>query len=212
MGRNKELWRIDDKEECIELITHNKNGWLLQSLKPELQNDPDVILAALKASSMVIASSVVGKNFRNDRYIMDMVVQSEPYTLKYASKKLKNDKSLVLSAVRNNGICLQFASENLRNCSEVVLEAIQNNPSAYLYVGENLKMDREFTLEICEKSPLTYDFFYWIWQTDYDVIYVLLTQEAKYWKVVVPLEVRRLFNDNDQEFLDSMNARYIKGH
>ena len=71
-----------------------RNGSLLKDLHPDLQNDKEVVLQAVKARGASSASSSLA--------------------LEFASEALRNDKEVVLTAVRYNAHALRFASETLK--------------------------------------------------------------------------------------------------
>ena len=115
-----------------------RNGSLLKDLHPDLQNDKEVVLQAVKARGASSASSSLA--------------------LEFASEALRNDKEVVLTAVRYNAHALRFASETLKGDKEVVREAMQKNFTAYQYASEDLRNDKEFAIEVIKKSARPFEF------------------------------------------------------
>ena len=64
----------------------------LQEVSKELQNDKDIVMAAVKHSGNA---------------------------LEYASKNLKNDKEVVLEAVKSDERAMVFASKNLKSDKDI---------------------------------------------------------------------------------------------
>ena len=97
---------------------------MLQFISEDLQNNPEVVLAAVSQSGRA---------------------------LQYASDSLRNDREFILAAVRNDrhGFerALQYASEALRSDPEVVLAAVSQHGSALAYASADLRSDINFLLE-----------------------------------------------------------------
>ena len=86
-----------------------QNGLALQFASPRLQNDKQIVLAAVRQNGLA---------------------------LQFASASLQDDKEVVLAAVRQNGFALNSASSKLRQDQEVVLAALQQNNEAYEVASE----------------------------------------------------------------------------
>ena len=85
-----------------------QHGWALEYASEKLQNDKEIVLAAVKQSG---------------------------YALKYAANEFKNDKNVVLAAVKQNGDALEFAPE-LQGDRDVAFAAIwQGGEFAFEYVS-----------------------------------------------------------------------------
>lgn len=96
-----------------------QNGKALQHAGKQLQDNPEVVLAA---------------------------VNLEPEALQYASERLKKDHTIVLAAVSKDdtGLVLRFASESLQKNQEIVKAAYKGNMAALTYAADDVKQDFAF--------------------------------------------------------------------
>lgn len=98
----------------------SKNGLLLENY-PELQNDKDFVLIAVRQNGLA---------------------------LQFASEELRSDKEVVLEAVNENGFALQFASEELKENKDVVLVAVNENGEVSEIISEELRGDKDVKFEV----------------------------------------------------------------
>jgi hypothetical protein len=71
------LIKFTNKQELLEKIKNDKNGWHLMAASDELKNDKDIVLTAL---------------------------EQQWTSLQYASDNLKNDKEVVLFACKQSAM------------------------------------------------------------------------------------------------------------
>jgi len=108
----------------------------LRFASPELQENKDLMLAAVNSPKCSRFSDALGKDFTlwfprdlfdNDLDVMTIVVKKMPLLLKKASLNLRNDRDLVIAAVERDADALEYASESLRGDRSVVLKALQRS-------------------------------------------------------------------------------------
>jgi hypothetical protein len=131
-----------DKQAALEMV---KNGGKFYSLPKELQNDKDVVLAAVKNDGFNL-EYVSDKEFLNDKEVVLESVKSSGSSLQFASTELQNDKEVVLEAVKNFGPSLQFASKELQKDKEVVLMSAKNAVHGLVYADRELFKDKDVFL------------------------------------------------------------------
>ena len=91
-----------DKDSMLVAL-HTFGSYVFTFASPELQNDKEFALAAVKRNGLRLQS---------------------------ASKALRNDPDVVLAAVEQNGLALAFASDSLKDVRKIVLAAFYNNAGA----------------------------------------------------------------------------------
>lgn len=111
-----------NKEFVLSMIEWGGNDLKLAS--PELQDDEEVVLAAIEKSG--------------------------GYILEYASERLRGNKEIVLAAIEKSyGDCsvFRFVTENLKDDEEMILAATAYSWKYFQYASDRLKKDRNFILQ-----------------------------------------------------------------
>lgn len=139
----------NDRLFMLTLLTHFPGEYLSEA-SPELQNDKEIVLAAVNNDET--AFEFASENLQADPQIVLAAVQNEGYVLELVNENFRADHNIVLSAVSNNGHALQFASNNLRADRDIVLSAVSNNGSALQFASENLRSDRKIVLAAVSNS------------------------------------------------------------
>jgi hypothetical protein len=93
---------------------------ILESTSPELRNDKEVVLAAVKQKG---------------------------YALHFASPELKNDREVVLTAIKENAFSLGDASDALKDDKEVVMAAVRQ--SARSIECASLRLQKDLRVRFC---------------------------------------------------------------
>ena len=112
-------------------------GGNLEYAPKELQNDKELVLAAVTTNGLALAHA--SNVLKSDREVVLAAVKNYSQALHFASPELKNDREVVLAAVSKNGKALEYASDHMKNDSEVVLAAVQENNYALLYTSKELR-------------------------------------------------------------------------
>ena len=130
--------KISYKDLALALIKESKNVSvqkisMLALLSPELRNDKEVVLEAVK------------------RYGSD---------LENASDTLKNDKEVVLEAVKQNGFAFKYATAELRSDDEFITELLKDYPDIISSIDRSGIADdekaREELVKILEDESVEY--------------------------------------------------------
>ena len=109
-----------------------------------LQRDKDVMLAAVKQSSLVLSNNTVAQSA--DKEVILAAINAHGVGLQYASDDLKADKEVVLAAVKKDGWELRFAAEHLAADKDVVLAAVKQRGLALAHCSRELQHDKEVVL------------------------------------------------------------------
>ena len=150
-----------------------ENGWALQYVSKTLQNDREVVLAAVRVfredKGVVLAAVRNGGLalqyagmvllLAADREVVLLAVQQNGWSLQYVSKTRREDdevkktvikhctkgnhREMVLAAVRSNGRALQYVPKALQNDRGVVLAAVEQDGGSFQYASETLQEDDE---------------------------------------------------------------------
>lgn len=158
---------FSDKDVVLALI--QKNYKLYQKASPELKNNPEVMIAALRKDRNAV--EFFDPEIWKNREIVLALVQVDGWLLEKASIELQNDKEVALAAFRQCGIAQRFfgpefwknreavmelvgidglllkqASPELRNDKDIVTAAVRQNGLAIQYAGKELKADKDVLL------------------------------------------------------------------
>lgn len=136
-----------DKTFVMQYIAQHPSGCMcLPVIAQELQDDPEVLLAAVIKAQLrqepINALGMLGgvsQRLMSNKSFALQVLQRQGDLLKYASAEIQADKLLVLSAVSQDGLALQYASAELRKDKEVVLVAVANNGFALRHAHARLR-------------------------------------------------------------------------
>lgn len=148
------------------LETVRKNAEALNFAHPNLQKDPDVVLAAMsqrvgalhfacgelkrKKAFMLRAVRQNGQALqfghpgliKNDPGLVQAAVDQDPFSLQYATPELQSNKKIVWAAVSQDGRALQYASSELQDDRETVWAAVSQDGRALQYASPNLRANR----------------------------------------------------------------------
>ena len=94
--------RTNNPERIRFLRRVRENGLFLQVASPELQNDREIVLEAIRQNNadLTFILSLALPQLRNDREIILEAVRQDGWLLTYASPELRNDREIVLAALR----------------------------------------------------------------------------------------------------------------
>ena len=121
-----------------------KNSKLLERAADNLQQDVDVVLAAVKKHGLALQWASI--DIRDNKDVVLAAVTNNGQALQWASEELRGDKDVVLASVGNNGSVLKWASEKLRGDKDVVLASVANNGRALQYASLELRGDKDVVL------------------------------------------------------------------
>ena len=102
-----------------------KIGWALKDAPAWIQNDRDVVRAAIERNP-------------TDETI-EYAIKQTGWALEYAPDRMKNDPVVVIDAVTKSGAALRYASDNLRASDEIIDRAVRQEPTALQFAlgGKN---------------------------------------------------------------------------
>ena len=127
--------------------------YAINEVSEELQNDRDVVKAALKNQGG--SYQYINEQFKNDRDILKIAITggcTAFIALRDANNEFKNDEALVLEAINHDARAFQFASEELKGDRDIVMVAVNNWDQALSYVSEALRKNKEFVLDAMKQN------------------------------------------------------------
>ncbi|CAK9115393.1 unnamed protein product [Durusdinium trenchii] len=149
-----------DGEEVIEksewMQKANENGLALQFASKELQNDKEVMLAAVQQKGLALAFA--SEELQSDKDIVLAAARQDCNAVLFASEELQNDKDVVLTAVQQNGYALRFAPLKLKNDEDIVLAAVQQRGLALKFASEDLKQNKAAVLAAVQQAGFAVQF------------------------------------------------------
>jgi Domain of unknown function (DUF4116) len=147
-----------EEKDVMELLIA-KHGLLLGKASSSLQNDPELVMKALKHTGSA---------------------------LRYASDELANHKAIVLEAVKQDGLALEYASFDLQNDIDVIRMAFDNNPMSLHYASEAIRRTKSYAIEFLSASSSVIPFFVPFFLNDKDVAIACVSQEARSFRMFTP--------------------------
>lgn len=144
------------KEQKERLLDEIEKDWeVLEDLDPELKNDLDFMLEALKRNASTY--SFMSPKIKSNREVqLYRARQDGPNML--SGRKHKYDPEMVIEAVKGDGNNLKYASDDLKADRNFILKILSLKSSgAYQYIDERLKQDRELLLMAVEFDPQAID-------------------------------------------------------
>mmetsp|Transcript_55911 Transcript_55911/g.175352 ORF Transcript_55911/g.175352 Transcript_55911/m.175352 type:complete len:552 (-) Transcript_55911:123-1778(-) len=111
-------------------------------LPPDLQEEPDFVLAAVRRN--VVSLKFAAEGARDDRDLVLILVRERSEALRYASERLRDDPEVVLAAVEAEPSAVQFASRALRCSPGVMLAAMRHQRGALRFAEPELLADPSF--------------------------------------------------------------------
>ncbi|CAJ1379772.1 unnamed protein product [Effrenium voratum] len=136
--------RILDRDFILTVV--QSNGEALEDAPPELQEDREVVLEALRSSNGW-ALQFAAAGLKRDREIVLTAVRRNGLSLEFAAAEMRADRDVVLAAVQVQGEALEFAAEALRNDHEIVATAIRTSRGwAMQFASQELRKDRRLVL------------------------------------------------------------------
>lgn len=130
------------------MMNSRRKGWFLygerENLITPLQNDRDVVLAALREDGFTLEHASAA--LRDDRAVVKVSVAKYGCAIRYASERLRADRDLVLFAMTPRGFvgsALQYASWDLRADRAFLFEAVGVCRLAIHHAAGNLRNDPE---------------------------------------------------------------------
>lgn len=128
--------------------TNSHSDMIYEKLSPELKNDKDVVLGALKSHTSL---DKIPKTFKDKETVLfafqnDTSVRS----VETIPNELMSDKEIALTALKNQQGVRGILSElpkNYRNDKDFVLEAIKDQPYNYLDASDELKNNPDVASE-----------------------------------------------------------------
>ena len=148
-GYNKYEFINNSEYKNLVLIAIT-NKFSLLNISQDLQNDKDIVIAAVSQSGLML--QYTNDIMKNDKDVVLAAIKSSPVSLIYASLNIKDDKDIILIAVSQFGYLLKYASTNLQNDKDVVLAAVEEHGNALLYASNFLKNDIDVILKAASES------------------------------------------------------------
>jgi hypothetical protein len=102
----------------------------LQALKNE---------ALVKVTKEGYALESLSANFQDDEDVVEVAMGQNPFAFQFASKRLKDNNNMAIFAVNKQGLLLQYLSETLQDDESIVQLAITQNRYALMYASPRLQ-------------------------------------------------------------------------
>jgi hypothetical protein len=146
---------------------------LFELVAPELQNDIDVVLAAVASDGHCLKHA--SPKMRACRQVAAAAVAQAPLALRHASSSLQSDRDFVIDVVSKNGLALAFASPLCCADAGVVLVALANNGFALQYASDALKRQTHVVLAAVRQNGNALQFAAEECKNNMDVVLVAVT-------------------------------------
>lgn len=145
-----------DREVVLEALRSSK-GWALQFAAEELKRDRDIVLTAVRRSGLCLEFAAA--EMRADRDVVLAAVQVHGEALEFASQELRRDEVVVAAAIQTSrGWALQYASEELRRNRKMVLGALHENGLMLEHASQDLRGDAEIAMVAVTSNPSALQF------------------------------------------------------
>jgi len=146
------------KSFCIKIL--KINGWVLFLLKPEFQNDLDLIYTAICSYKNIVTRLY---NFFNKCYNRDFIISILKITLDILvmiPQELINQQYFILLAIKktNDARILTKTTNINKSCQSFILEIIKYVPNAILYCDQSLLNNKQFIINALEINLNIYEF------------------------------------------------------
>ena len=130
-----DYYNLKDENVFIksDFIIKNLKYFSLEEKKEVLKNR-EVLKKVLEKETSIL--KFISDEYKNDREIMLIAINTNPYALEHAGEKIKNDKEVVMTAVKKDGFVINYVSEYLKKDKEVLREASLTNPYALKMYNE----------------------------------------------------------------------------
>ena len=149
--KSPELLR--DKEIVLAIIQKGWNPLILKDVGQTLQDDKEVVMAAIKMNKYNHSIfKYASDNLKDDREVVLAAIENDREALDSASEKLKHDRDIVLKAVKSNGSALSTVGDEFKNDREIVVAAVENWQHAIQYSSQELQNDRDLGLMAVQKN------------------------------------------------------------
>lgn len=149
----------------------SQKGLELQFAPLHIQNDPDLVITAIKQNPLAIRFA--SKELKNSVKVVLEAVKQDGMTLYFASDELKDYYKVVINAVIQNSHALCFASEKLKACSVICEFVALNNPNAYINFGSYRVYLDHSKPKIQDWKQRIHDYWNWDWRNYDDKLYEL---------------------------------------
>ncbi|CAB9513276.1 expressed unknown protein [Seminavis robusta] len=131
---------LGDKGFMMKAV--QRNGLAIRYARGGLQNDTEIVLAAVANDSHALGSA--SARLRDDKAVVMAAANSNRgLCLRHASFRLCANKDVVLAAMRCDGLSLRDASYELRADKDAALAALKQNKRAHGYIMGDAASDRE---------------------------------------------------------------------
>lgn len=140
------------KEFAVLAVT--KDGWMLENVKNALNNDIDVVKAAIQQTVHAIRFAS-DELLDNDEIARIAFEQEEGWiALKYLSERFQDDKDLVSRLIEQHGSVIQYASDSLKDDADIAKIALEQEDGwkALRHLSDRYKGDREIGLWAAEQN------------------------------------------------------------
>lgn len=143
----------DNKEFALYAVKWCHSA--LQKLSPALQDDFDVVLAAVGSACVYKFAS---ERLRGNVEILYAATAFRASAVQWALPGLLEDRSVVLNLVRIRGKCLAHLSDRYREDREIVVAAVVSDGHSFEFAAPSLRSDRHFVLELVklDKAALSF--------------------------------------------------------
>lgn len=165
-----------------ESIIHNlqKKYFFLKDIPVQWRNNKDIVLVAIETHNGSFISA--SKNLKNDKDVTLKAVSMDGSLLFHASDAMKDDKDIVIQAIKNWGPSIAHASDRLQNDKEMALIAVSMPGKAFFYIHEKFKNDKDVLLVALKKDMISLFYASDDLQNDIDLLTLLKNNYTNYTK------------------------------
>jgi hypothetical protein len=170
----KSLETIPDdfkSNRSVVLDIVSQNGMLLQYAALELQNDKELVLAAVSNSQYL---NYAFKKWKDDYDVVCASIKYSGDTLQYASERLKDDLEIVKLAIKHKKVNLKYGSTRLRNNVEIYSDILDLQ-----YCLEEIRRNKKLVLLAIRRNGMQLQYCSKELQNDEDVVFTAVSQHRQ---------------------------------
>ena len=163
-----------DRDVMLAAVKHN--GLMLGNASAALKNDKEVVLAAVTQNSKALRFA--SDELQQNKEIMLAAVKQQSNVLKHNVLTLDNE--FMVAAVKQNGMALEFASAALKNDKKVVLAAVIQNGMALRFASDALQNNEEVVLAAIKQNGMALKFASNALQNNRELVLEAIKQNGAY--------------------------------
>lgn len=163
-------------EKEIVLAAVKSGGWAYFYASEEMQKDRDVALEAVKQNWRVLKR--LARKLRADKEIAAAAISQDWHAMKYFPQDIQNDHSLAMQAVRQSWQSFQFLPQKLKGRRDLAHEAVMQDWRAYPFISEKLREDKSLAIEAAKQYGQAIQYSSNELKADLDVVALAIEQDV----------------------------------